>query len=227
MINLNLVKNGNLSLKRFERKLRRGWFDDGDERIILFPENTLRDKFLRRDFELYLSKLSLDGQTTAFFSAFMRNKIPNPNKSSVQIFIDDDDVYFRNYGCFISGTSIKNYPKEVVTSYDSSNSGTGFGVEYLDVDLFKHKVDFPKIEIDGRIIEFRLCRDIECGSTNNPDIVLCSAYGLRNYEEAIKRSLEDKTAIIHDITQANPIVYHAGDCYQSRYAIRKAKELGI
>ncbi len=226
MINLYLVKKGNLSWRKFERKLRRGWFDNGDERVVLFPENTLSEKFARTDFEEYLSQLNLDENTITFFSAFVRNKLPNPNKSSVQAFIDDD-VYFRNYGYLINGTSIINYPKEVVTSYDSSNSGKGFGVEYLDVDLFKHKVDFPKIEIDGRTLEFRLCRDVECDSTNDPDIVLCSAYGLRNYQEQVKKSIGNKIAIIHDTTQSSPILYAGHAFYYSMNAVRQAEKKGI
>ncbi len=232
MINIHLVKKGGLSLRKLEKKLRRGWFNDRDERIILFPENTLNPRFKRSDFEEYLSQLNLDENTATFFSVFVREQDPDPNVSSIRLFFQGnlDQYSFKNNGYLLhGGLPFENYVKRISTEFDNSNSGTGMGVEFIDdkFDFSQKKITFPKITLEGRIIEFRLCRDIECGSTNNPDIVLCSAYGLRNYEEAIKRSLEDKTAIIHDITQANPIVYHAGDFYQSRYAIRKAKELGI
>jgi len=124
--------------------------------------------------------------------------------------------YF-NMGYLVSGRDganlVSSYKKRIRTTFDSLNghhgnnivktkSSGGSGVivrtTYDGMNLSKEIVSFPNLLVDDINLEFRICADIECGTENNPEIILVSAHKLYRVYQRTRKSLNGELVIVND-----------------------------
>ncbi|MBW2976038.1 hypothetical protein KY347_01180 [Candidatus Woesearchaeota archaeon] len=131
-----------------------------------------------------------------------------------------------NKGFLISGSNngniINEYSKCTLSRYDSINQPyeNGPDIHLNDVglnysrgpivnttDYSKIKIKFPLVSLEGKDIEFRVCSDIECGTQNNPDIVLVSSFGLENVRKRLSPDLHEKLLVVNIPKRYDSFVY--------------------
>jgi len=216
MIELTLVRSPPMGRRKFKKIVERPQ-KSPNPRITLFSEVTFPERFFEKDFSEFLSSINLPENTYAFFGAFVAQEKLEAEKSLFKMLFDEGFDKFAKYEFFNNGVLIGNnyiqrYKKEICTNLDSKMrsqvKGMISGIEYLPCfDASKKQIKFPKLFLDKKELEFRVCADITCGTTNTPDLVLCPAHFLFYPRERSQESLGNTPLIVNDVNKFMPIYY--------------------